>query len=214
MSIWLNLSRQYALCGYNTILQALSPQPDESLLEIGCGEGRNLQRIAYRYPALDVYGLEPSEAMLAIAKRRLAFTHDAQQIMQKYEHEHQIMPTSFNQDKHYDHVLFSHVLAVLPNWKAAIEQALLHLKPGGMLHIVEFSHISEVSWLSALPNQWGVPRHNELPSFLQCLAKQDGGRLKTNYLPKQMTFVAHYHKASSHFYPPLMDRSLLSCLDF
>lgn len=211
MSVWLNLSRQYALCGYNTVLQTIRPKVDESLLEIGCGEGRHLQRLAYRYPALDIYGLEPSERMYSAAKKRFVIQNQ----VQKYEHEYQIMPLAFEQDKAFDYILFSHVLAVLPNWKAALEQALLHLKPGGRLHIVEFSHLSEKAWLNVLPDSLHIPPQHDLLCFLRHLAKKTGGQLKTNYLGSQMTFVAHYQKPKQTSHQPnWQDNGLLACFDF
>jgi len=47
------------------------PQRGQSLLEVGCGTGHNLE--FFRELGLDVTGIDPSEPMLQIAARRLGF---------------------------------------------------------------------------------------------------------------------------------------------
>ena len=60
-------TRKYYLLGRDGAIAALAPLPGETVLEIGCGTGRNLISVARRFPSAAVYGLDVSSAMLATA---------------------------------------------------------------------------------------------------------------------------------------------------
>ena len=61
---------QYADALERELFQRLvQPQQGQSLLEIGCGTGHNLE--FFRELGLDVTGIDPSEPMLQVAARRL-----------------------------------------------------------------------------------------------------------------------------------------------
>ncbi|MCB2065547.1 MAG: class I SAM-dependent methyltransferase [Erythrobacter sp.] len=51
-------------------IDRLQPQAGESLLDVGCGTGAALAQVARRAPCTMV-GVDPSEAMLAMARKRL-----------------------------------------------------------------------------------------------------------------------------------------------
>jgi SAM-dependent methyltransferase len=52
------------------LLDALNLHPGECVLEIGCGTGRTMERLAQRYPVA-IFGIELLPEMLAAARRRL-----------------------------------------------------------------------------------------------------------------------------------------------
>ena len=62
-------TRKYYLLGRDQLIEALAPPRNGTVLEIGCGTGRNLIRIAERYPSCACYGLDVSSAMLTTAQR-------------------------------------------------------------------------------------------------------------------------------------------------
>lgn len=49
----------------------LAPRPTDRLLDVGCGTGALLYRLARSYPPAQLVGLDPVPEMLAIARRRL-----------------------------------------------------------------------------------------------------------------------------------------------
>ena len=53
-------------------LSRLQLRPEDRVLDIGCGTGELLSRIAARYPAARLAGLDPVPEMLAVAKRKLS----------------------------------------------------------------------------------------------------------------------------------------------
>lgn len=56
------------------ILDLLRPRPGETLLDVGCGTGTHL--LMFKEMGLDVSGVDPSEAMLKVAKAKLGNAAD------------------------------------------------------------------------------------------------------------------------------------------
>lgn len=51
-------TRKYYLLGRDRMLDGLKPPPNGSILEVGCGTGRNLILAAKRYPDAQLYGFD------------------------------------------------------------------------------------------------------------------------------------------------------------
>ena len=62
-----DLTRKYYLLGRDGLIDALAPSKDGSVIEIGCGTGRNLIVAARAWPDARFYGIDISEAMLETA---------------------------------------------------------------------------------------------------------------------------------------------------
>ena len=62
-----DLSRKFYLLGRDEAIARLRPAPGEKVLEIGCGTGRNLVKLAQAYPEARLFGLDVSREMLATA---------------------------------------------------------------------------------------------------------------------------------------------------
>ena len=67
-----DLTRKYYLLGRDRLLAGLDVPPDGTVLELGCGTGRNIVLAARRYPAARFFGLDISAAMLETAAASLA----------------------------------------------------------------------------------------------------------------------------------------------
>ena len=57
-------------------VQELAAQPEEAILEIGCGHGRTLARLAEAHCAF-LAGIDPSEVMVRLARKRMRRWIDA-----------------------------------------------------------------------------------------------------------------------------------------
>ena len=67
-----DLTRHYYLLGRDRLIARARPDARaRSLLDIGCGTGRNLALIGQRYPAARLLGLDAAAPMLEIADARL-----------------------------------------------------------------------------------------------------------------------------------------------
>ena len=53
------------------VLEALEPKPGERILEVGCGHGRTLRRLAAAVAPGEVVGVDPSAVMRRVAARHL-----------------------------------------------------------------------------------------------------------------------------------------------
>lgn len=133
-----DLTRKYYLLGRDTLITELDPPYGGSVLEVGCGTGRNLIHAAHIYRSARFYGIDISAEMLATGEARVAgdgFGHriklargdatafDAAQL--------------FGEDA-YDRIFLSYTLSMIPDWRGALSHALDHLVPGGRLSVVDF----------------------------------------------------------------------------
>lgn len=130
-----DFTRWAFLFGRNSLIKALpfaSGQPLD-ILEVGCGTGFNLKRLALRYPNATLTGVDVSEDMLAQTTRKLAGISNKIYLMeQPYGKEKPI-------NKKFDVILFSYSLSMInPQWKEVLEQAANNLKEGGVVAIVDF----------------------------------------------------------------------------
>jgi tRNA (cmo5U34)-methyltransferase len=57
---------------YDVVMTMLAGHPMERVLVLGAGTGTETIRLAQRYPELDVVAIDPSAAMLAVAREKLA----------------------------------------------------------------------------------------------------------------------------------------------
>lgn len=129
------------LFGRSTLLDRLpSGFRPRRILEIGCGTGVVLARIARRFPEAEAIGLDCSPHMLAIAARRLAPHGDRVKV------ERCAFGDAPSAAPRYDLVVASYALSMFnPGWEAAIDAAHAQLRPGGLVAIVDF-HGSRFAW--------------------------------------------------------------------
>jgi S-adenosylmethionine-diacylgycerolhomoserine-N-methlytransferase len=103
------------------------------VLEVGCGTGRNLRRLAELFPAAGLTGVDLSPDMLARAERNLNRGSDRIRLR------HGEFPQVPAESEPFDLVLFSYSLSMInPGWKDAIAAALSGLNEGGVLAVVDF----------------------------------------------------------------------------
>jgi len=148
-----DLTRKYYLVGRDRLIADLDPPPDGSVLEIGCGTGRNLVAAARRHPDVRLYGIDVSAVMLdaarAACRGRAAL---AQADAAGFD------PVATFGRRTFDRVFFSYTLSMIPDWRAALERAFAALAPDGRLHVVDFGEMERLprpfrsalrSWLAA-----------------------------------------------------------------
>lgn len=131
-------SRKFYLLGRDTAIAALQPPPGGSVLEIGCGTGRNLIRIAGAYPGRACFGLDVSAEMLTTARRSLEKAGLADRIrLARADATGFDAQLLFGRER-FDRIIISYALSMIPPWHAVVQEALRRLEPGGELVIVDF----------------------------------------------------------------------------
>lgn len=117
----------------------VAPQPDERILEMGCGTGSLTARLAKARPQARIIGLDPDPDALARAARKAAEEEVAPVFIQGFadtlpDHP-ELAPASF--DKIATSLMFHHLTR--EEKRGALENALHLLKPGGTLFIADWA---------------------------------------------------------------------------
>ena len=182
-----DLTRKYYLLGRDELIAALAPPEGGRVLEIGCGTARNLVRAAKAWPEADFYGFDISSEMLKAARKNLAHARMQGRITLFHgdaENPGLAMPHAV---RTFDRIFLSFCLSMIPDWQAAIRQALALLAPGGELHIVDFGQCEGLpAPCRGLLQQWlalfHVEPRRQLPAFLAELNSETGTR--SDFVPQ------------------------------
>ena len=147
----------------------------QTILEVGCGTGKNLVALANAFPTATITGVDVSADMLAVARRNLgAQQRQVQLIAKAYDQ-------PLNAEPRFDVVLFSYALTMFnPGWQAAIDYAAADLVTGGCIAVVDFHD-------SSLPafKRWMGVNHVRMDGHLLPY-------LETNFTPQATTIHAAY----------------------
>jgi S-adenosylmethionine-diacylgycerolhomoserine-N-methlytransferase len=151
------------LFGRGTLVEAIAVRhAPVHILEVGCGTGSNLINLACQFPQARLAGLDVSEAMLAVARKRLgSLVGRVNLVHAPYDQPLHTTKLSTSPDP-FDLVVCSYSLTMInPGWDQAIEAAYDDLAPGGLIGVVDF-HDSPV----ALFQRWMGLNHVKLEGQL------------------------------------------------
>ncbi|MBF0514327.1 MAG: class I SAM-dependent methyltransferase [Desulfovibrionaceae bacterium] len=176
-----DLTRHCYLLGRDRLLRSLPAAPRGTVLEMGCGTGRNLIRLSRMRPDLVLCGVDASEAMLCTARDKTRRAGICARLACR-------LAEDFDQGRDlglsggFDVVYFSYVLSMIPEPAAALEAAWKLVRPGGALCVVDFGDFAGLpAWFGRLLTGWlglfAVRPKPELPGLLARLAGDGGGQL-------------------------------------
>lgn len=131
-----DLTRKYFLLGRDELIAGLNVPSSGSVLEIGCGTGRNLLSAAKAYPDAAFFALDISAEMLGSARRNL--TRSGHKVVLKQADACRLHTDDLFGNRRFDRVFFSYSLSMIPDWKRALHEAQAMLAPAGSLHVVDF----------------------------------------------------------------------------
>lgn len=171
-------TRKYYLLGRDQLIEALAPPRQGTVLEIGCGTGRNLLAVRRRYPQARLFGLDISEAMLATARAHAK----GQDIAYAKADAAAFDPQQLFGVECFDRIFISYALSMIPLWQAVLTQASRMLAPGGELHIVDFGQQENLPTLfRSILRKWlawfHVAPRAELRESLEEVARSQGASL-------------------------------------
>lgn len=178
-----DLTRKYYLLGRDLMIDRLSAGNGTTVLELGCGTGRNIALAARRFPEAQFFGLDISAQMLATAEAALARTPVAGKVRLAQADATDFDPQVLFGRNRFDRVYISYSLSMIPGWQACVRQALGVLAPGGSLHIVDFGSQERLpGWFKAALRAWLARFHvaprDELRDLLESEAQKAGASLE------------------------------------
>ena len=133
--------RERLLSGRRELVESMPARRGASIVELGGGTGRNVEFFADRLPQLEnVYVVDLCEALLDVAKRRFRDARNVRPVLAD--------ATTWRPSAPVDCVYLSYALTMIPDWRAAVENAVAMLKPGGVLGVVDFHLAPGHGWLA------------------------------------------------------------------
>jgi S-adenosylmethionine-diacylgycerolhomoserine-N-methlytransferase len=150
-----DFTRKYYLFGRDELIAQLEPPSGGTVLEVGCGTGRNLIKAARAYPEAQLYGIDISEEMLKHARRNIDRAGLSDRIALRQGDATNLDPAAlFGRDR-FDRVFFSYALSMIPPWEQAVEHASGMLAPKGRLMVVDFGDLDQLpGWFRSTLYRW------------------------------------------------------------
>jgi S-adenosylmethionine-diacylgycerolhomoserine-N-methlytransferase len=175
-------TRRYYLLGRDQLLSDLKPAGGASVLEIGCGTGRNLVLAAQLYPDARFFGIDVSTEMLTSAISAISRRGLADRVRVAHADGTAFDPQTLFGMRSFDRVFISYSLSMIPDWRRVLEAAASRLKPGGRLHVVDFGGQERLPAIArALLRQWlamfDVTPRDDLAPVLSAMAEAAGADL-------------------------------------
>jgi S-adenosylmethionine-diacylgycerolhomoserine-N-methlytransferase len=196
-----DLTRKHYLLGRDRLIDGIGARPGEIVLEVGCGTGRNLVRIARRYPGIGLLGIDAAAPMLAAAERGASRHGIAGRVRLARGVAEELDPaTLFGLVRPVDHVVISYTLSMVDDPAGALHRAVAALRPGGMLHIVDFGDQAGLpGWfrrlLVAWLGQFGVRYRPEIETCLADLAGSGAGSLERHEIGGRYALLFRFRRA-------------------
>ena len=174
-----DLTRKYYLLGRDRTIRNLDVPQGGTLLEVGCGTGRNMALAHKHFPTAKLYGLDSSQEMLMSARKTFATKATIPDF--RVVDATAYTPREFGTTG-FDRILISYALSMIPDWERAVDASIAALNPGGQLHIIDFGQQEGLpAWFGSLLHAWlakfhVTPRAN-LREVLEAQATENNARL-------------------------------------
>lgn len=141
--------RERLLHGRERLTSLLPCRTHGSMVELGGGTGRNLDFFGARLDGLArVEVVDLCRPLLAVARARLRGRPNVHLVTAD--------ACTYQPAAPVDCVYFSYALTMIPDWRAAVDNALAMLKPGGTLGVVDFYVSSEDPPAGRVRHPWAT----------------------------------------------------------
>jgi len=148
-------SRKFYLLGRDEMIADLAVPPGGTVLEIGCGTGRNLVKAARAYPTARCFGLDVSIEMLDTAFQSVNRTGLGDRIRLARADATCFDPKVLFGQASFDRIFISYALSMIPPWRDVLMRSAQCLSHGASLHIVDFGDQSGLPpWFRLALNRW------------------------------------------------------------
>ncbi len=174
-----DLTRKYYLLGRDRLIAGLAPPAGGTVIEIGCGTGRNLIAAARRFPQARYFGIDISHAMLETARANIAKAGLSDRITLAQGDATAFDATALFGVARFDRVFQSYTLSMIPDWRGALAEGAGKLAPGGRLDVVDFGQQERLpgafrALLFAWLDKFDVSPRGELAAVIDRIATEHG----------------------------------------
>ncbi|MBB3352755.1 S-adenosylmethionine-diacylgycerolhomoserine-N-methyltransferase [Rhizobium sp. BK049] len=173
-----DLTRKYYLLGRDSTIRNLDVPDSGTLLEVGCGTGRNMALAHRHFPSAKLFGLDISQEMLISARKTFATKATLPEF--RVADATAFTPREFGVSG-FDRILISYALSMIPDWERAVDASIAALNPGGQLHIVDFGQQEGLPpWFRRMLQAWLAKFHvtprADLQEVLEAQAEEHNAR--------------------------------------
>jgi len=170
------------LFGREALLSMVSDMPAHPrILEIGCGTGTNIQRLQFHFPDARILGLDLSEDMLEVARKKLGASDHIRFLNAEYG-------TKRLDEEPFDMILLSYSLTMFDDpTKYIFDQISKDLKPNGYIAVVDFN-TSPYRWF----RRWMGVNHVDLNGHLLPSLKKYYRPIKTEIKPAYLGLWSYF----------------------
>ncbi|HEY2230268.1 MAG TPA: class I SAM-dependent methyltransferase [Xanthobacteraceae bacterium] len=150
-----DVTRLPYLLGRDRLIAELNPADGAQVLEIGCGTGRNLIRVARAYPGVACFGIDVSNVMLETARRSIRSAGLEGRIRLAQADAVTADPAQLFGRPAFDRIMISYALSMIPPWRQALAHATTLLGPQGSLCLVDFGDQARMpAWFRTMLFRW------------------------------------------------------------
>ena len=176
-------TRKYYLLGRDRMIAGLDVPPGGTVLELGCGTGRNIVLAARKYPQARYFGLDISTEMLLSARKAVEREGISGKVFLRQGDATAFDAKELFGTETFDRVFISYALSMIPGWEKTIGLGLEALAPAGSLHIVDFGGQDRLprwfrSGLRGWLGKFHVTPRDDLRELLESEAQQAGASLE------------------------------------
>ncbi len=178
-----DLTRKYYLLGRDRLIDGLDVPAGGSVLELGCGTGRNLAKAAQAYPHAEFCGLDISAEMLETAAVAIGRRDLSARVKLALGDASDFDTKRLFGLEGFDRVFVSYSLSMIPEWRRTVTAALDAVEDGGSLHIVDFGRQEGLpGWFKTALRAWLAKFHvaprDSLREVLESESRRVGASLR------------------------------------
>ncbi|RWD40918.1 class I SAM-dependent methyltransferase [Mesorhizobium sp.] len=177
-----DLTRKYYLLGRDRLIAGLDVPTGGTVLELGCGTGRNIVLAARRYPDARFFGLDISAEMLETATAAIAREGLSGRVKLARGDATDFDAKALFSIESFDRIFVSYSLSMIPGWQKTVCAALGALSPGGSLHVVDFGQQEALPrWFGTLLRGWLRKFHVEPREALRAVMASESERIGASF---------------------------------
>lgn len=190
-----DLTRKYYLLGRDRLIDGLDAPRGSTVLELGCGTGRNIILAAHRYSDARFFGLDISAEMLETAGKAIDREGLSDRVMLARGDATDFDAKALYGIEHFDRVFVSYSLSMIPGWEKTVSAALAALGPNGSLHVVDFGQQEGLpGWFRTLLRGWlrkfHVTPRESLREVLESESRRTGASFRFRTLYRGYAWLA------------------------